>query len=183
MRKIITLFAALAIAACSATSQDARISVFPDVAPSSVGSGSKLSITVDDGRQSAVIGTYRDGAQITTSQDLAKTIGEALVDSFEKQGFNVVAAGDPSAMNIFVALQDLTFTYDGNVVSSSATTTSRVRVDVINNSFNRTYTNSLERTIPFAANQDTNNSQLSATLRAMVEKIVNDPELIDTLKR
>ncbi len=181
MKKIFALCAAILVAACSATSQDARISIFPSVMETDIGNGVSLSITVDDARRSPLIGTYRDGAEITTSQDLAETIGLALVDSFSKQGFNVSAANNPSAVRMVVTLEGLTYTYDGQTISSSAETTSRVRVDVAEKGFIRTYNNSEQRTIPFAANQDTNNSQLSSTLGSMVEKIVNDPELISAL--
>jgi hypothetical protein len=56
-------------------------------------------------------------------------------------------------------------------------------VEVIGKSFLRTYSNSEERTIPFSVNEDSNNSQLSSTLGALVEKVLNDQELLNSLVR
>ena len=183
MKKIVFLCVALTLAACSATSQDARISLSPVTEQSNIGRGSYISISVEDARQSPVIGTYGGGAPITTSQNLADTIGKALVDSYTKHSFNVTGSRTVNTTQMNVYLEGLTYTYNGHTISSSATTTSRVRVEVPGKGFNRTYTNSEDRTIPFAANQDTNNSQLSSTLRAMVEKIVSDEDLADALRR
>jgi hypothetical protein len=69
-------------------------------------------------------------------------------------------------------------TNNGNLVSTTVKTSSRVKVDVPDKGFIRTYSNEEERTIPFSVNEDSNNSQISGTLGALIEKIVNDPDLL-----
>lgn len=182
MKKIVALCAIFIVAACSTTSQDARLAIYPSVTESSIGNGIALSVTVDDARSTGVIGTYGEGSQITTSQDLAEIIGLALVDALTKQGFNVSAADADEAINILVSLEELTYSRDGNAVSTDVETASRVKVDASDKGFIRTYSNAEQRTIPFSANEDTNNSQLSSTLGSIIEKIVNDQELIAALR-
>lgn len=183
MKKIFILILITFISGCASSSQDATIGIYPRVTPSNIGAGTVLSITVDDSRSSGVIGTYGDGGQIATSQDLAETIGTVLVDSFSKQGFAVGSASNQNATRIMVSLEELSYTRDGNTLSTDVETKSRVRVEAVGKSFIRTYTNSESRTIPFGSNADSNNSQLSNTLSTMIEKIVNDGELLAALKR
>lgn len=182
MKNIYLLFVLL-LSACASTSQDARIDIYPSVTASNIGNGIALSITVDDARPTAVIGSTGENTQITTSQDLAETIGMALVDAYSKQGFTVSAASEPNAIKMMVALEDLSYTKDGNLVTTNVETKSRVKVDVSEKSFIRTYSNSEERTVPFSANEDTNNSQLRSIMERMVEKIINDAELLGVLTR
>ena len=183
MIKKITAVLFLLLSACATPSQDARIEIFPSVTPSDIGRGISLAITVDDARPTGVIGTMGKESQIVTSQDLAELIGLALVDSYSKQGFTVTAASDPTAVKMMVSLEDLSYTKDGNLVTTDVETKSRIKVDVSSKSFIRTYSNSEERTVPFSSNEDSNNSQLRSILESMVEKIVNDAELLDALRR
>lgn len=181
--KNIYLLLVLFLSACASSSQDARIDIYPSVAPSNIGNGKSLSITVDDARPTAVIGKTSKTTQIITSQDLAETIGLALVDAYSKQGFSVSAANDPAAIKMMVALEDLSYTKDGNLVSTNVETKSRVKVDVSEKGFIRTYSNTEERVVPFSASEDTNNSQLRSIMERMVEKIINDAELIAALSQ
>ncbi|MCP5382619.1 MAG: hypothetical protein H6912_09655 [Kordiimonadaceae bacterium] len=183
MLKKITFVLFLLISACATPSQDARIEIFPKVNPSDIGRGTTLAITVDDARSTGVIGTMGKESQIVTSQDLAELIGLSLVDSFSKQGFTVSSASDPSAVNMMVSLEDLSYSKDGNLVTTDVETKSRIKVDVSSKGFIRTYSNSEERTVPFSSNEDSNNSQLRSILENLVEKIVNDQELIGALRR
>ena len=84
-------------------------------------------------------------------------------------------------MHVF--LEDLHYTMDGGTITTDVETNSRVRVEVVSKDFNRTYSNSEERKIPFSSNPATNNSQLSNTLNTTVQRIVSDDELIEALKR
>mgnify|MGYP000047103324 FL=1 len=183
MKNIVILIVSLILFACSTTSQDARLAIYPSVEASNVGSGITVSVTVDDARNTGIIGTIGEGAQITTSQDLSQTIGLALVDALSKQGFKVSAASNLQAINLSVSLEELTYSRDGNAVSTDVETTSKVKVDISDKGFIRTYSNAEQRTIPFSANEDSNNSQLSSTLGAIIDKIVNDQELIAALRQ
>ena len=182
MKKLTILIACLFTAACASSSQDAQIEIFPRVAESTIGSGITLSITVDDARASGVIGTTGETTQIYTSQDLAQTIGLAMVDAFAKQGFTVSAANNPMAIRMMVSLEDLSYTRDGNVVTTTVNTTSRMSVKVDDKGFGKNYSNSEERVIPFSSSEETNNSQLRSILESMVERIVSDEDLLAALR-
>ncbi|MCC3860469.1 YajG family lipoprotein [Pseudemcibacter aquimaris] len=183
MKKFIVLLIVSALTACASVSQDAVIAIYPKVTPSNVGHGLPLSISVEDNRPSGVIGTYGDGGQISTSQDMAQTIGIALVDSFSKMGFSVTDSNDPGAIHLHIFLEEMSYTTDGGTISTDVETKTRVKVEAVERGFNRTYSNSEQRTIPFSSNPDTNNSQLSNTLNATVQRIVSDNELITALAR
>lgn len=183
MRKTVVLFICILTASCASSSQDARIELFPSVTESNIGNGVTLSVTVDDSRASGVIGTTGETTQIYTSQDLAETIGLAMVDAYSKQGFNVSAASNPMAIAMVVTLQDLSYTRDGNLVTTTVTTTSRMRVELQGKNFAKNYNNSEERVIPFSANEETNNSQLRSILETMVERIINDQELLAAIRQ
>ncbi|MBT5072399.1 MAG: hypothetical protein HOM63_01575 [Kordiimonadaceae bacterium] len=183
MKKIFALILIALLPACATTSQDARIEIYPNVESSNIGNGVALSITVDDARPSGVIGKIDERSQIITSQDLAQLIGVALVDSYSKQGFNVGGANNPNAVQMRVTLEDLSYFRDGSLVSTYVETKSRMKVDVSSKGFIRTYSNSEDRTVPFSSNEATNNSQLRSILERIVEKIVNDGELIAAILR
>ena len=183
MKKLLIIAMVGIIVACAASSQDAVISIYPQVTPSNIGDGIPLSISVEDSRATGVIGTYGDGGQISTSQDMAVTMGIALVDSFSKMGFNVRGSDSIGAVHMHVFLEDLHYTMEGGTITTDVETNSRVRVEAVGKDFNRTYSNSEERKIPFSSNPATNNSQLSNTLNTTVQRIVSDNELIESLKR
>ncbi len=183
MKKTFILITCILMASCASSSQDARIEIFPNVTESNIGSGTILSITVDDSRPSGIIGTTGETTQIYTSQDLSETIGVAMVDAFSKQGFSVSAASDPAAVRMMVALEDLSYTRDGNLVTTTVNTTSRMRVTLEGKNFGKNYSNSEERVIPFSSSEETNNSQLRSILETIIERIVNDQELLAAVKR
>lgn len=183
MKKLIVLFVISALTACASMSQDAVIAVYPKVQQSNVGHGLPLSIVVEDKRPTGVIGVYGDGGQISTSQDMAMVLGIAFVDSFSKMGFDLTDANDPGAIHMKVYLEELSFTTEGGTISTDVETKSRIKIEALERGFNRTYSNSEQRTIPFSSNPDTNNSQLSNTLNTTVQRIVTDMELITALAR
>lgn len=176
----------LGISACASNkSQDALISAFPRVEESNIGSGKALSIRVNDDRSNRVIGRLGDGpdaAEITTSQNLAETIGVSLSDAFAKKGFRISSANDDSAIDVLVTLQELSYSLNRDTLSTDVETKSAANVVVQSKSFNRAYSNGLTRTIPFAPNEDSNNSQLSDTVTTLLEKIASDERLLDALK-
>lgn len=182
MKKIVILIVSIFTVSCASKSQDARIEIFPSVAESNVGNGVTLSVTVDDSRASGVIGTTGETTQIYTSQDLAQTIGLAMVDAYSKQGFNVSSASNPTAVGMLVTLEDLSYTRDGNLVTTTVNTTSRMKVELVGKNFGKIYNNSEERVVPFSSSEQTNNSQLRSILETMVERIVSDPELLAALR-
>ncbi len=183
MRFLIFLVSIFVLVACASKSQDAVISIYPSVEESTIGAGRSIFITVDDARASAVLGEMGKGGQIHTSQDLAETIGSSLVEAFEKQGFNISSPNDQNASELLVILQKLSYSMDNNTLSTGVETKSSMKVVVEGKGFIRTYNNSEQRTTPFSANADSNNSQLSNTLGSLVEKIINDQELLAALTK
>ena len=181
--KKIALLILLLLPACGTPSQDAQIEIYPSVTPSSIGNGVSLSITVDDARPTGVIGAVDKDSQLVTSQDLAELIGVALVEAYSKQGFNVTAASNPGAVKMVVTLEDLSYTKDGALVTTTVATKSRVKVDVEGKGYSNTYSNNEERTVPFSANEATNNSILRSIMERMVERIANDANLLGVLIR
>jgi uncharacterized lipoprotein YajG len=183
MKKILILVLVGIISSCASSSQDAVISIYPKVTSSNVGSGIPLSISVEDSRSSGVIGTYGDGGQISTSQDLALTIGVALVDSFSSMGFTVTDVDGVGSVHLHVFLEELNYTMEGGTITTDVETHSRVKVEAVGKTFIRTYTNTEERKVPFSSSPETNNSHLSNTLNTTIQRIVSDDELIEALKR
>jgi len=181
--KKIALIAVFILSACGTPSQDAQIEIFPAVTASNIGNGVALSITVDDARPTGVIGAVDEDSQLVTSQDLAELIGLALVDAYTKQGFNVTAANNPGAVRMVVSLEDLSYTKDGALVTTTVATKSRVTVNINDKGYSNTYSNSEDRTVPFSANEATNNSILRSILERMVERIANDANLLGVLTR
>ena len=181
--KKIALLILLILPACGTPSQDAQIDIYPSVTPSSIGNGVSLSITVDDARSTGVIGAIDEDSQLVTSQDLAELIGVALVDAYSKQGFNVTAENTPGVVKMVVTLEDLSYTKDGALVTTTVATKSRVKVDVANKNYSNTCSNNEERTVPFSANEATNNSILRSIMERMVERIANDANLLGVLTR
>ena len=183
MKKIAILMALSILSACASKSQNAQISIFPSVKQSNIGKQKPILITVDDLRSSGIIGELGNGDKITTSQGLSETIGLALIDAFSKQGFNVGDVNNMETVQLEVSLEELSYTKNGNTVTTDVETKSKVKVAVKKKGFERTYSNSEQRTIPFSSNEDTNNSQLSSTLGTIIDKIVNDMDLMAAMVR
>lgn len=210
MKKTLSVLILAFTASCAMSSQDAVISIFPQVNSSNIGESIPLSISVEDSRSSNVIGTYGNSdtnssnqdiertiedsrstdsnnnfgnsPQIYTTQDLARTIGVALVDSFSKMGFNIADSNSSNAVRLNVYLEELNYTIDSGTIKTDVETKSRVRVEAINKGYNRTFSNSEQRTVPFSATAESNNSQLSNTLNTTIQRIVDDSDLINALK-
>ena len=68
-------------------------------------------------------------------------------------------------------------------MTTTIATKSRVRVDVADKGYSNTYSNNEERTVPFSANEATNNSILRSIMERMVERIANDANLLGVLTR
>lgn len=211
MKKTLLVVILAFTAACATSSQDAVISIFPKVNSSNIGESIPLYISVEDSRSSGIIGTYgnsdqnendqdiersledsrstnqssqyRSGSQIYTSQDLARTIGVALVDSFSRMGFQITDKDSPSVVHLHVFLEELNYEVDSGTIKTDVVTKSRVRVEAIDKGYNRTFSNSEQRAVPFSANADSNNSQLSNTLNTTIQRIIDDNDLINALKK
>lgn len=181
--KKLALLCVLFLSACAASSQDAEIAIYPKITPSNIGDGIPLSISVEDARPTGVIGYYGDGGQISTSQDLAMTIGVALVDGFSRMGFRLTDVNASDAVHLHIFLEELNYKMEGGTITSDVETTARVKVEAVGKNFIRTYTNNEERKIPFSSNPATNNSHLSNTLNNSIQRIVSDQELIAALKQ
>lgn len=182
MKKILVIILMFSISACASNkSQDAIISAFPRVMDSNVGSGKALVIRVEDIRTNKVIGSLGEGAEISSSRNLAEIIGLALSDAYAKKGFRISSVNDSSAVDLLVTLQELSYTLNRDTLSTDVATKSAANVVVESTKFNRAYSNGLTRTIPFAPNEDSNNSQLSDTVTTLLEKIVNDEQLLEAL--
>ena len=101
----------------------------------------------------------------------------------QSKGLPLVPPITRNAVKMLVSLEDLSYSKDGKLVTTTVETKSRVKVDVSDKGFIRTYSNSEDRTVPFSANEASNNSQLRSILERMVEKIINDAELLAALIR
>lgn len=213
MKNILLISILTFVTACATSSQDAVITIFPKVNSSNIGDSLPLYISVEDSRSSRVIGTYGDsdddknstsqdiestiedsrstegagkyggGRQIYTTQDLARTIGVALVDSFSKMGFNVTDKNSPSAVHLHVFLEELNYTMEGGTIKTEVETKSRIKVEAVDKGYIRTFSNTEQRTVPFSANSESNNSQLSNTINTTIQRIVDDADLISALKK
>ena len=179
----LSLVAVLFGAGCAWVPQTARIQVSPKVAPSTEGRGVKFAVEVLDRRLTTKLGhrgVDSENAAITSEQNIAVLVRDALVAGYVKKGFNVVIhEGDPGRV-LTVELSKLEYTTDmvywkGIVMTDAVLNATTFKSGV---RFQQIYTGRRKETTIEAPRAKTNERLLNEAITEATKNLLEDPNLL-----
>lgn len=187
--KPVLMLSLLAVLAGCAQLSPQQIAFEPVISPDSLpaGNGRTFWVDVEDGRSSTVIGqrggVYENSSAITASGDLRKQLQDQIVGALEVAGFDAVEMN--AEFEFTVTLDELSYLLvDIDAARKEAKVAAQVSVEVIK--ANSSYTNSFrsQRSAEFFRYPDEaeNETLLTETFDAAVERMVNDAGLIRFLR-
>lgn len=171
------------VAGCAWIPQKATLSVTPKVMPSTEGRGVGFAVEVLDGRMTTILG-YRgvdsQNAAITSKQNVAMLVRQALVDGFNRKGFRAIPyEGEPGRV-LTVELRKLEYTTDMDywkgIVMTEAVLNASMKKDGVR--FEQVYSGRRKDTTVEAPRARTNERLLNEALTESAENLLGDPNLV-----
>lgn len=100
--------------ACALSPQQVTINPTVDTAVTRFGSGQLVQVTVEDLRESKVIGSrggiYKETSVITIANDITAAIAKAVEATLAMQGFNIAADDQQASAHVNVVIKELSYT-------------------------------------------------------------------------
>lgn len=168
---------------CAWVPQTARIQVSPSVASSAEGRGVKFAVEVLDRRMTTKLGhrgVDSENAQITSEQNIAVLVRDALVAGYVKKGFNaMVHEGEPGRL-LTVELSKLEYTTDMDFWKGIVMTDAVLNVTTFKSGvrFQQIYTGRRKETTIEAPRARTNERLLNEAITEATKNLLEDPSLL-----
>lgn len=168
---------------CAYFPQSARLAVEPKVAPSEQGRGVTIAVEVLDRRMTTTIGRRgvdSEYAEITTKQNLAVLIRNALIAGFARKGFTAIPyEGEPGRV-LRVELSKLDYATDmdfwkGIVMTEAVLNATTVKGGI---RFEQIYTGRRKETTIDAPRAGTNERLLNEAMNEATKGLLEDPLLL-----
>ena len=169
-----------------------RLNVQPQINKplNSVARQQPVVVTVQDVRQSKILGTrggiYPDSSSITLSDNTINAVRQQVEQGVRQLGFNVVPEGTPNANHLTVGLSDMTYqspkgTAYVTQADLSATFTAEARN--MNKNYQGRYSSSLQQRFGYAPNQATNTKMVTDVMSDALTRVFQDQQLIQILQQ
>lgn len=172
--------------ACAFNSQQVRLAPAPIVAPSALGQGVELAIEVVDERPSQSLGRRGSGfgpaAEITTEQDVAAVVRDAVVDGMRKHGFAIAAGAAPAQLKVELRLLEYSTSqgfWTGGIQVQAALKAIATREG---RRFEQVYRSDNENRVVLVPTAGTNEEWINAGLSDVLGKLMSDPALLEALR-
>ena len=188
MKKIIVVvFISLFLAACSLSPQVVKIDPILSDAKGSAGpGGAAFDLAVTDSRESPVLGqrggVYKDTAVVKTEGDITARIKQKLSAAFNKAGFTI----DPSASNrLNVSIVKLHYQGFGENRISEVEVGAEILATATRpgGKFSKSYKASRKKEVLKAPDDNKNEEMINEIFGAVIQRVLDDAELLDYLKQ
>ncbi|MCH8544771.1 MAG: YajG family lipoprotein [Alcanivorax sp.] len=178
------------LSACGLSPQVINIQPEPNVARSSVGGNSSVSVTARDAREGDAFGSrggvYKETSLIRPANDVPKALYEAVTQGLHQQGFNAL---NPSAgaTTLEVRLTELSYvpadTSVVNRIEVSARVEAIARRESEGGSAEHTgrYQSSVTHDMPITPSARRNETMINEVLERTLERLLSDPKLLSFL--
>ncbi len=185
MRIAILGLAAL-VAGCGFSPITTHVEPRVDLAPSRIGQGRSVLLTVRDARTERSVGQRQQGlvrgARIELDAPLEAIVARSVADTLERQGFRVVG-DEPADAALTIEVEDLSYRASGGVIGASAT--SRAALSITGSSGDRRYAQSYavadEDRMTVASGEHYSGARLSAILSETLRRMLTDRALLAIL--
>lgn len=172
---------------CALSPQTIDIAPSIGVNPEAIGQGRRVVLSVADARARPELGTrggvYGDTATLTPSGDITVGVRKAVAEALVTQGVKVVDA-PPADLDLRLQVDELSYNAQGAPVVRKVDTAAKVSVVVSRGS--RQYTSNARitqsREVLKAPEPAENQTLVNTTLSMALEKLLNDPGLIEFLR-
>lgn len=177
------LLVVIASAGCAWIPQTAHLKVEPFVAPSNDGRGAEFAVEVLDRRMTTTLG-YRgvdsQNATITSKQNIAVLVRDALLAGFAKKGFQVKPHEGEAGLVLTVELAKLDYTTDMDFWKGVVMTEAVLNAKVVKNRvrFEQVYTGHRNETTIEAPRAKTNERLLNEAITKATRNLLEDPDLV-----
>lgn len=181
---VTSLIGALLLTACALSPQ--VISVQPALVTAGLpqdGASATLALAVADTRGNAIVG-YRGGvyatATITMAEDMPAQVQAELSRALATRGFNVVAAGTPSNINLAVEVAALGYNVTQGQVTRTVEVTAAIRARSHGGEVTRTGDYRDTRTKEFVQppSEAENSALINEVLLAALQRLLADADLL-----
>lgn len=178
-----SLVAAVVSAGCAWIPQTAHIRMTPVVALSDDGRGAEVAVEVLDRRMTTTLGHRgmdSQDAAITSKQNIAVLVRDALMAGFARKGFKVRAHEGGAGRVLTVELTKLEYTTDmdfwkGVVMTEAVLSARSVKSGV---RFQQFYTGQRKETTVEAPRAKTNERLLNEAITGATKNLLEDPNLL-----
>lgn len=185
-RIILGLFAVALLHGCGLRAMDAQqvlLEPVLTVAPSDLGKGTLVVLSVMDERDTKTIGyrgwAFGDAAEITTLQDVTRVVDDQVRQGLARQGFELVDGGlaDPAVLEVEIRLIEYNVSQGWNFILHTRATLKAV-AGKGGQVFERLYRIENEKEVMIVPPDETNEEIINGTLSDAINALVNDRELL-----
>lgn len=187
------VFVALALSTfvtgCAFNPQKVTLAPSPASSSSTLGSGITVAVKVNDERPKQSLGRrgsgYGPAAEITSSEDVASVVRNALIKGLEQKGFSTSVSTANQSIKLTVDLRLLEYStsmgmWTGGVQIQAAAKATAVNKDA---TFEKLYRSDKEERVVVVPTAETNQEWINARLSDLLTQILNDPELLAVLSK
>ncbi len=147
-------------------------------------------VTVQDVRQSKILGTrggiYPDSSSITLSDNTINAVRQQVEQGMRQLGFTVVPEGTPNANRLTVGLSDMSYQSPKSssyVTQADLSATFTAEARNMNKNYQGRYSSSLQQRFGYAPNQATNTKMVTEVMSDALTRIFQDPQLMQILQQ
>ncbi len=184
----LSVLPALVLAACAVSPQTVALTPRLDVASPAIGRGRALVLEVVDVRPHVHFGSrggVYDTALIAPRTDVAAAVRDALAERLVASQFQIVEAGADGAPALRVEIQRIDYRLDQRTVPAQVSTAARVRAVARNGATTLAgqYESSRSLQVLTLPDEARNEALLEAAVARALERILQDPAILDLLSR
>ncbi len=142
-------------------------------------------LIVRDERETNILGQrggpYKETALLKTKEDVSENISNSLKTTFENSGFSI---NDETTNQLVVSLMHLSYESEGETRVSAVQISAEVKANVatLDGAFTKQYKARHRKEVLLAPNEETNEKLINDVLGAVVQRVLNDKELLVYLK-
>jgi len=173
--------------ASAATAAEVKLVLhIPQITPQGLqGHANTVSVWVEDKRANPVFGKDLEGANVTTNQDVAIVVKNALITSLRAAGFRIEPMRTRNSTDMLVHIRSLTYSADKNVLTSTVHLSSKVSVTVDHageRAMQKDITTSGEYTVAWRPSNRKITELVNETLRDTIRAVLEDSDISSALK-
>lgn len=182
---IAIVLSSLLLAACALNQHDVAMELNAPVEASTLGTGVRVSLRVEDDRDDLVVGQRgydSQGADIT-ADDVIPTLEREIAGGLEAKGFTVVSQGEAADAELWADLRNFSFVLESSLFSGSQTinVVLRANVEKGGKELQRTYKLNEEEVRWIAPTASGLNEIMSDALSRVMAQMMSDRELMSFL--
>lgn len=176
--------AAIMLSACAYTPQQAVLRPQVTVAEEGVGTGVSVGVKVMDERPDKSLGhrgaAFMKGAKISTDQDVAGVVHEAIAEGLRKKGFNPLPFDDQQEKSLKIEIRLIEYSTSTGFWTGGIHTKAAMKAFAYSGgkTYENFYRTEDEERVVFVPDADANEKMLNQTISNVLDKLFQDQKLL-----